>query len=170
MCVRPGGGGGRRGQVARCVHRFAAAHARNPTRPRADFVARPSRTGPLSVRPHASSRLARARAPPAGDPERVSEAELSAALGALRGAALCFDSGRYLSALRAGDAWVAVGWSSDVVPTASRSPTTIGHVAPETGSPLWADVFVAPAATESHGGARRCIARARALHLAHAAL
>ena len=80
----------------------------------------------------------------AGDVELPPE-QLAHALAELRRAALCFDSTRYLSALKAGDAWVAVGWSSDIVPAVSRAPS-LAMAAPEAGGPLWADVLVCPAA------------------------
>lgn len=57
-----------------------------------------------------------------------------------------FDSVHYLKALGSGDVWVAVGWSSDVIPVAKRM-SNITVIAPESGSSLWADLWAIPAAT-----------------------
>lgn len=52
-----------------------------------------------------------------------------------------FDSVQYLKALGAGDVWVAVGWSSDVIPFAKRA-SNIEVVVPSSGTSLWADLWV----------------------------
>lgn len=52
-----------------------------------------------------------------------------------------FDSVQYLKALGAGDVWVAVGWSSDIIPVAKRM-SHMAVVAPESGTSLWADLWV----------------------------
>lgn len=52
-----------------------------------------------------------------------------------------FDSMNYLKAFGAGDAWVAVGWSSDVLPVAKRM-SNIAVVVPKSGASLWADLWV----------------------------
>ncbi|KAJ7558367.1 hypothetical protein O6H91_04G036000 [Diphasiastrum complanatum] len=57
-----------------------------------------------------------------------------------------FDSKNYLKALGAGDVWVAVGWSSDVIPFARRM-SNIAVVVPNSGSSLWADLWAIPAVT-----------------------
>ncbi|KAL6530819.1 hypothetical protein OROGR_014679 [Orobanche gracilis] len=51
-----------------------------------------------------------------------------------------FDSQHYLKALRAGDVWVAVGWSSDVLPIAKTMPN-ISVIVPKSGASLWADFW-----------------------------
>eukprot|EP00249_Psilotum_nudum_P022459 c28523_g1_i1 orf=126-2333(+) len=56
-----------------------------------------------------------------------------------------FDSTQYLKALEIGDVWVAVGWSSDVIPLAKRM-SNVTVVAPESGTSLWADIWAIPAA------------------------
>lgn len=44
----------------------------------------------------------------------------------------------------AGDVWVAVGWSSDIIPYSKRA-SNISVFAPESGTSLWADLWVRPA-------------------------
>jgi hypothetical protein len=41
----------------------------------------------------------------------------------------------------AGDVWVAVGWSSDIIPYSKRA-SNISVYAPESGTSLWADLWV----------------------------
>ncbi|KAG0571130.1 hypothetical protein KC19_6G213100 [Ceratodon purpureus] len=57
-----------------------------------------------------------------------------------------FDDNDYLKAMGAGDVWVVVGWSSDVIPYSKRA-SNIGVYAPESGTSLWADLWAIPAAT-----------------------
>ncbi len=45
--------------------------------------------------------------------------------------------------ITAGDVWATVGWSHDLIPQAERS-SNIVLVAPTSGTPLWADVWVVP--------------------------
>ena len=52
-----------------------------------------------------------------------------------------FDSMNYLKSFSVGDVWVAVGWSSDVVPAAKRM-SNVAVVVPKSGSSLWADLWV----------------------------
>ncbi|XP_021889908.1 uncharacterized protein LOC110808652 [Carica papaya] len=54
-----------------------------------------------------------------------------------------FDSQHYLKALIVGDVWVAVGWSSDVLPVAKRM-SNVAVVVPKSGASLWADLWVCP--------------------------
>ncbi|KAL6547663.1 hypothetical protein OROHE_009368 [Orobanche hederae] len=54
-----------------------------------------------------------------------------------------FDSQHYLKALRAGDVWVAVGWSSDVLPIAKTMPN-VSVIVPKSGASLWADFWAIP--------------------------
>ncbi|XP_024521248.1 uncharacterized protein LOC9632420 isoform X1 [Selaginella moellendorffii] len=56
-----------------------------------------------------------------------------------------FDNINYLRALGAGDVWIAVGWSNDVLPFAKRQ-SNVGVIAPASGTSLWADVWAIPAA------------------------
>lgn len=58
-----------------------------------------------------------------------------------------FDSMYYLKTFSMGDAWVAVGWSSDVLPIAKRM-SNVAVVVPKSGTSLWADLWAIPAATK----------------------
>ncbi|KAK3143792.1 hypothetical protein QOZ80_4AG0305010 [Eleusine coracana subsp. coracana] len=58
-----------------------------------------------------------------------------------------FDSMNYLKSFSVGDAWVAVGWSSDVILAAKRM-SNVAVVVPKSGSSLWADLWVIPCATK----------------------
>lgn len=52
-----------------------------------------------------------------------------------------FDDMHYLKAFGAGDVWVTVGWSSDVIPAAKRM-SNVAVVVPKSGASLWADLWV----------------------------
>ena len=52
-----------------------------------------------------------------------------------------FDSVNYLKAFGVGDVWVAVGWSTDVIPIAKRS-SNVAVIVPKSGASLWADLWV----------------------------
>ena len=54
-----------------------------------------------------------------------------------------FDSTHYLKAFGIGDVWVAVGWSSDVLPAVKRM-SNVAVVVPKSGASLWADLWVYP--------------------------
>ncbi|NMG05353.1 extracellular solute-binding protein [Brasilonema sp. UFV-L1] len=58
-----------------------------------------------------------------------------------------YDSTRYLEPLIIGDTWLAVGWSSDIVPIIGRYPQ-LAIAIPQSGTALWADVWVNPAGQE----------------------
>ncbi|XP_058085827.1 uncharacterized protein LOC131233206 isoform X2 [Magnolia sinica] len=58
-----------------------------------------------------------------------------------------FDSVHYLKAFGVGDVWVAVGWSSDVLPAAKRI-SNVAVIVPKSGTSLWADLWAIPAATK----------------------
>ncbi|XP_052209929.1 uncharacterized protein LOC127813161 [Diospyros lotus] len=57
-----------------------------------------------------------------------------------------FDSVHYLKAFGVGDVWVAVGWSSDVLPVAKRM-SNVTVIVPKSGSSLWVDLWAIPAAS-----------------------
>lgn len=57
-----------------------------------------------------------------------------------------FDSVHYLKAFGVGDVWVAVGWSSDVLPAAKRM-SNVAVIVPKSGASLWADMWAIPAAS-----------------------
>ncbi|PIA43192.1 hypothetical protein AQUCO_02000556v1 [Aquilegia coerulea] len=52
-----------------------------------------------------------------------------------------FDDVHYLKAFGVGDVWVAVGWSSDVLPAAKRM-SDVAVIVPKSGASLWADLWV----------------------------
>ncbi|XAR57637.1 hypothetical protein NMG60_11025851 [Bertholletia excelsa] len=57
-----------------------------------------------------------------------------------------FDSMHYLKAFGVGDVWVAVGWSSDILPAAKRM-SNVSVIIPKSGTSLWADLWAIPAAS-----------------------
>ncbi len=59
-----------------------------------------------------------------------------------------YDSTRYLEPLITGDTWLAVAWSSDVVQLIGRYPR-LATVIPQSGTALWADVWVNPIGQDS---------------------
>jgi putative spermidine/putrescine transport system substrate-binding protein len=75
------------------------------------------------------------------DPQQVPE--LLPALRQLHQQTLFYSSDRYISPLLTGDAWVAVGWSADVVGLLARQPD-LGIAIPASGASLWADLWVQP--------------------------
>ncbi len=69
---------------------------------------------------------------------------LEAELLALQQQAQLYSSTSYLQPLVLGDVWVAVGWSTDVLPLAQRDRQWTVLV-PPAGTALWADLWVHPA-------------------------
>ncbi|MEH2143936.1 extracellular solute-binding protein [Nostoc sp.] len=55
-----------------------------------------------------------------------------------------YSSDNYLEPLIMGDTWLAVGWSSDVLPVLGRYPQ-LTAVIPQSGTAIWADLWVRPA-------------------------
>jgi putative spermidine/putrescine transport system substrate-binding protein len=51
---------------------------------------------------------------------------------------------RYIEPLIMGDTWVAVGWSSDIIPVMPRYPQ-FSAIIPQSGTAIWADLWVRPA-------------------------
>ncbi|KAI4341991.1 hypothetical protein MLD38_026655 [Melastoma candidum] len=58
-----------------------------------------------------------------------------------------FDSKYYLKALGVDDVWVAVGWSSDIIPAAKRL-RNIAVIVPKSGASLWADLWAIPSTSK----------------------
>ena len=54
-----------------------------------------------------------------------------------------YSSDRYIEPLIIGDTWLAVGWSSDILPLITRYPE-LTVVIPTSGTALWADLWVHP--------------------------
>ncbi|MGA7937553.1 MAG: extracellular solute-binding protein, partial [Kovacikia sp.] len=69
---------------------------------------------------------------------------LKATLESLRPQVKYYSSDSYLQPLLLGDTWLAVGWSEDVLAVMKRSPT-IAAVVPNSGTALWAELWVRPA-------------------------
>ncbi len=63
-----------------------------------------------------------------------------------------YSSSDYLQPLLLGDSWLAVGWSTEVLPLADRD-RRIAAVAPMSGSLLSADLWVRPALAENQAAA-----------------
>ena len=59
-----------------------------------------------------------------------------------------YSSDTYLEPLVFGDTWLAVGWSTDVLPVIQRYKQ-IAAVIPQSGTALWADLWVRPASNSS---------------------
>jgi len=59
-----------------------------------------------------------------------------------------YSSDRYLEPLVLGDTWAAVGWSTDILPLLKRYPE-IKFVIPQSGTSLWADLWVKPKFAEA---------------------
>ncbi|MEH2333385.1 extracellular solute-binding protein [Nostoc sp.] len=55
-----------------------------------------------------------------------------------------YSSNNYLEPLIMEDTWLAVGWSSDVLPVLGRYPQ-LAAVIPQSGTAMWADLWVRPA-------------------------
>ncbi|MEH2238749.1 extracellular solute-binding protein [Nostoc sp.] len=55
-----------------------------------------------------------------------------------------YSSNNYLEPLIMEDTWLAVGWSSDVLPLLGRYPQ-LAVVIPQSGTAIWADLWVRPA-------------------------
>lgn len=59
-----------------------------------------------------------------------------------------YSSDNYLQPLILGDTWLAVGWSTDVLPVMQRYQQ-IAAVVPKSGTALWADLWVRPTGSGS---------------------
>ena len=73
----------------------------------------------------------------------ASVTELESELSALHQQAKLYSSDRYLEPLILGDTWVAVGWSTDIIPLLKRY-SDLKFVVPTSGTSLWADLWVKP--------------------------
>jgi putative spermidine/putrescine transport system substrate-binding protein len=68
---------------------------------------------------------------------------IGAALQALNRQVKYYSSETYLQSLLRGETWLAVGWSHDILAEARQDPT-LKVVIPQSGTALWADVWVQP--------------------------
>jgi putative spermidine/putrescine transport system substrate-binding protein len=71
--------------------------------------------------------------------------ELPTELAKLHRQVKFYSSDYYLQSLAIGDAWVAVGWSGDIIDLVSKN-SNYAAVIPPSGTALWADLWVQPAA------------------------
>jgi putative spermidine/putrescine transport system substrate-binding protein len=76
------------------------------------------------------------------EPQKVPE--LLPQLQQLHRQALFYSSTDYMPPLLTGDAWVAVGWSSDLAEVLKRNNSDLAVVVPSSGTSLWADLWVRP--------------------------
>ncbi len=74
--------------------------------------------------------------------------DLKSELLALHQHVKLYSSDTYLEPLILGDTWVAVGWSTDILPLRQRNPY-IEAIVPRSGTALWSDVWVQPSAVAS---------------------
>ena len=81
-------------------------------------------------------------------PDLASVPDLAAKLAALQQQVKFYSSDAYLQPLINEDTWLAVGWSTDILPTMKRY-RQLKAVIPDKGTMLTADVWVQPAADES---------------------
>lgn len=70
-------------------------------------------------------------------------ANLSSELTKLNRQIKFYSSDHYLEPLIIGDTWLAVGWSTDILPLSKRY-SNLGFVVPKSGTSLWADLWVQP--------------------------
>ncbi|MFP4133702.1 MAG: extracellular solute-binding protein [Halothece sp.] len=72
---------------------------------------------------------------------------LKSELSALQKQVKFYSSDSYIQPLILGDTWLAVGWSSDVLDLRTRYPN-IKIITPQSGTAMWADLWVRPAFSE----------------------
>lgn len=81
--------------------------------------------------------------------KNITQPELEQQLRDLHQQVKFYSSDTYLQPLIIGDTWLAVGWSTDVLPAMQRY-RQIGAVIPQSGTALWADLWVRPASNTSN--------------------
>ncbi len=69
--------------------------------------------------------------------------DLEKELRTLNQQAKFYSSNNYLEPLIMGDTWLAVGWSSDVIPILGRYPQ-LAAVVPQSGTAIWTDLWIRP--------------------------
>ena len=72
--------------------------------------------------------------------------ELKQELQSLHASVKLYSSSAYLQPLILGDTWVAVGWSTDILPLLQRY-SNLAAIVPASGTALWSDLWVRPATT-----------------------
>ncbi len=78
------------------------------------------------------------------EPDLDSISELDGELERLQQQVRLYSSTHYLQPLILGDTWLAVGWSSDILPLLEYD-RRIKAIVPRSGTSLWSDVWVRPA-------------------------
>ncbi len=82
--------------------------------------------------------------------------ELKPELQALHQQAKLYSNDRYLQPLILRDTWAAVGWSTDLLPLLKRNPR-LAAIIPNSGTSLWADLWVHPQGRDLSAGAKSWI-------------
>ena len=75
------------------------------------------------------------------DGNPMARSQLREKLRSLHQQTRLYSSKNYIEPLILGDIWVAMGWSSDVIPALSQDKN-LGVIFPKSGSALWADLWV----------------------------
>jgi len=81
---------------------------------------------------------------------------LKSELQALHQQAKLYSNDRYLQPLILRDTWAAVGWSTDLLPLMKRNPR-LAAIIPQSGTALWADLWVHPQGRDLSVGAKSWI-------------
>jgi putative spermidine/putrescine transport system substrate-binding protein len=76
-------------------------------------------------------------------PDLTTVSRLESELRSLHQQVKLYSSAAYLQPLLLGDTWVAVGWSTDILPILKRN-ANLAAVFPAAGTALWADLWVRP--------------------------
>lgn len=82
--------------------------------------------------------------------------DLKSELRALHQQAKLYSNDRYLQPLILRDTWAAVGWSTDLLPLLKRNPR-LAAIIPQSGTALWADLWVHPQGRDLSAGAKSWI-------------
>jgi putative spermidine/putrescine transport system substrate-binding protein len=84
----------------------------------------------------------------ANEPDIGAIADLEPTLNTLHQQVRVYSSTDYLQPLITGDTWLAVGWSTDILPVLARNADLAG-VIPQGGTLLFADLWVMPASSSA---------------------
>lgn len=76
-------------------------------------------------------------------PDLTTISRLESELRSLHQQVKLYSSSAYLQPLLLGDTWLAVGWSTDILPILQRN-SNLAAVFPAAGTALWADLWVRP--------------------------
>ena len=87
-------------------------------------------------------------------PDLSQATALKSALEQLHQQAKFYSADNYLQPLVMGDTWVAVGWSSDAIDLIQKNPN-IGAIVPNSGTAIFADLWVQPALSPKLSSAER---------------